>query len=144
MFVYFRNEERKVVVFKEFRDLIETAKKKLKIAEEVILVDREDGAEFDEDSLVPLLEMEPNTAIMVLKRGEKWVSPAAARVKIDSNSDTDVISEEDDTQDYANLPSTSSAPLMKRLRETEATTNEAAELISAVLQKKCKWSHCLS
>lgn len=24
MFVYFRNEERKVVVFKEFRDLIET------------------------------------------------------------------------------------------------------------------------
>ncbi|XP_071827689.1 uncharacterized protein [Apostichopus japonicus] len=140
----FRNEARKVVVFKEFRDLIETAKKKFKIAEDVILVDKEDGAEIDEDSLVPLLEMEPNTAIMVLKRGEKWVSPAAARVKIDSNSDTDVISEEDDTQDHVNLPSTSSAPPMKRFRETEATTDEAAELIRAVLQKSASGATVLA
>ncbi|XP_071815638.1 uncharacterized protein [Apostichopus japonicus] len=64
----FRYEARKVVVFKEFRDLIETAKKKFKIAVDVVLVDKEDGAEIDEDSFVP------STAIVVLKRlgGEKW------------------------------------------------------------------------
>lgn len=39
---------------------------------EVILVHNLDGTEIEAEALHPLLELESNTAIMVLKHGEKW------------------------------------------------------------------------
>ncbi|KAJ8019354.1 hypothetical protein HOLleu_42096 [Holothuria leucospilota] len=131
------------------RGYLRSAKKKFKIAKDVVLVDKEDGAEIDEDALVPLIENEPKTAIMVLKKGEKWMSPAAAPLRINNDSDTDVISEEEDvnTSDV-NLPSSSSSvPPMKRFRQLEAeqpTTDETAELIRAILQKSASGATVLA
>lgn len=49
------------------------AKRKFAIDEgdEVTLMDK-NGAEVDEDALIPLVEMDPSIELMVLKAGEKW------------------------------------------------------------------------
>ncbi|KAJ8034980.1 hypothetical protein HOLleu_22035 [Holothuria leucospilota] len=74
----FRNEIRKIVFFNQYKQLVAIAKRKFAIddEEEVTLMDK-NGAEVDEDALIPLVEVDPRIELMVLKAGEKWASPGA-------------------------------------------------------------------